>query len=75
MNRLLRQAYERVHELPPGELDRSYHIAHLQAELHADYRSWLRANGVDPETGPVTRVGVAFLEECLRAVPYRWTVP
>lgn len=74
-NRVLRQSFEREHGLPPGELDRRYHVAAWQARLHLDYREWLRTKSIDPKTGPVNEEGRAFLEKCRSEGPYIWTLP
>ena len=59
-NPLLRRAFEHAYELPERELERRYNIVQYQVNLNHEYRAWLRAKGIDPDTGKMTNLGFSF---------------
>jgi hypothetical protein len=64
-NPLLRRAFEREFELPDRELERRYYVATFQVQLNQTYRDWLRAKGINPDTGEMTPEGLAFFKMLL----------
>jgi hypothetical protein len=61
-NPLLRRAFERELGLPLYELERRYNVVQFQVNLNHAYHEWLRAHGIDPDTGKMTDAGVAFFK-------------
>jgi hypothetical protein len=62
-NPLLRAAFVNHWDLHP-----SFRVGRrLSPDVLADYASWLRAKGINPDTGRMTPDGLAFFESLIRA--------